>query len=41
MQLSRVRYTPVYYLNNFEEKLASQARIKAMLNFIRGMPEAA
>ncbi|MBC3214747.1 N-6 DNA methylase [Serratia fonticola] len=41
MQLSRVRYTPVYYLNGFEEKLNAQLRIKAMLNFMRGTQKAA
>ncbi|EMF7494923.1 SAM-dependent DNA methyltransferase [Salmonella enterica] len=41
MQLNRVRYTPVYYLNGFEKKLAEQRRIKAMLNFIRGTQDAA
>lgn len=41
MQFSHVRYTPVYYLNGFEEKLQSQRRIRAMLDFIRRTPEAA
>lgn len=43
MQFNRVRYTPVYYLNGFEKKLAEQRRIKTMLDFIRGMgmPDAA
>lgn len=41
MQLSRVRYTPVYYLNGFEEKLNAQRRIKAMLDFMRGTQKAA
>lgn len=41
MKLNRVRYTPVYYLNGFEERLNSQRRIKAMLAFIREMAEAA
>lgn len=41
LQFNRVRYTPVYYINGFEEKLQSQRRIKAMLDFIRGMKEAA
>ncbi|MGT3291165.1 N-6 DNA methylase [Yersinia enterocolitica] len=35
MQFNRVRYTPVYYLNRFEKKLAEQRRIKAMLDFIK------
>jgi hypothetical protein len=30
-EFNRVRYTPVYYLNDFEERLESQHRIKAML----------
>lgn len=34
MQFNRVRYTPVYYLNNFEERLNSQQRIKAMMEFM-------
>lgn len=41
MKLNRVRYTPVYYLNGFEERLNSQRRIKAMLAFIREMAEEA
>lgn len=35
MQFNRVRYTPAYYLNNFEERLNSQRRIKAMMDFMR------
>lgn len=34
MQFNRVRYTPVHYLNNFEERLNSQQRIKAMMEFM-------
>lgn len=41
LAFSRVRYTPVYYLNNFEEKLASQRRINAMRKFMQMMQEAA
>lgn len=35
LQLNKVRYTPVYYINSWGERLESQRRIKAMLNFIR------
>ena len=41
MQIRRVRYTPVYYLNEFEKRLADQNRYRAMLEFMRGIPEAA
>ncbi|MGG9067610.1 N-6 DNA methylase [Enterobacter hormaechei] len=41
MQFNRVRYTPVYYLNNFEERLNSQRRIKAMMDFMRSTAIAA
>jgi len=41
MQFNRVRYTPVYYLNNFEERLNSQRRIKAMMDFMRNAGVAA
>ncbi|HBZ1140900.1 TPA: SAM-dependent DNA methyltransferase [Klebsiella pneumoniae] len=41
MQFRRVRYTPVYYLNEFEKRLADQNRYRAMLEFMRGIPEAA
>lgn len=37
LEFNRVRYTPAYYLNDFEERLKSQRRIKAMLDFIRAM----
>lgn len=37
LEFNRVRYTPAYYLNDFEERLKSQCRIKAMLDFIRAM----
>lgn len=39
-QFSRVRYTPVYYLNNFEEKLDTQRRIKAIADLIYGNEQA-
>lgn len=41
MQLNRVRYTPVYFANDFETRLNSQRRIKAMLEFIRNTDIAA
>ena len=41
MQFRRVRYTPVYYLNDFEKRLADLRRFRAMRDFIRGIPEAA
>ena len=41
MQLSRVRYTPVYYINNFEKRLDDQRRIAAMRKFLQGLGEAA
>lgn len=41
MQLSRVRYTPVYYINNFEKRLEEQRRIAAMRKFLQGLREAA
>ncbi|MHB5131194.1 N-6 DNA methylase [Klebsiella pneumoniae] len=41
MQIRRVRYTPVYYLNEFEKRLADQNRYRAMLEFMRGIQEAA
>lgn len=41
MQIRRVRYTPVYYLNEFEKRLADQNRYRAMRDFMRGIPEAA
>lgn len=41
MQLNRVRYTPVYYINNFEKRLEDQRRISAMREFLRGMNKAA
>ncbi|MGK4357874.1 N-6 DNA methylase [Enterobacter cloacae] len=41
MQLNRVRYTPVYYINNFEKRLDDQRRISAMREFMRAMNKAA
>ncbi|MEZ6878321.1 N-6 DNA methylase [Enterobacter sp. KBR-315C3_2022] len=41
MQLSRVRYTPVYYINNFEKRLDDQRRIAAMRKFLQGLTQAA
>ncbi|MBC6504479.1 SAM-dependent DNA methyltransferase [Citrobacter freundii] len=41
MQFNRVRYTPVYYLNDFEKRLADLKRHRAMLAFMRGLPDAA
>ncbi|EEE2004262.1 SAM-dependent DNA methyltransferase [Salmonella enterica subsp. enterica serovar Kotte] len=35
LQLNRVRYTPVYYINAWHDRLESQRRIKAILKFIR------
>lgn len=41
MQLNRVRYTPVYYINNFEKRLKEQRRMAAMRKFLQGLGEAA
>lgn len=41
MQFNRVRYTPVYYLNDFEKRLADLRRFRAMRDFMRGLQEAA
>ncbi|AYL49929.1 MULTISPECIES: N-6 DNA methylase [Citrobacter freundii complex] len=41
MQLHRARYTPVYYLNDFKNKLEFQRRIKAMKDFMYGLDIAA
>lgn len=41
MNLHRARYTPVYYWNGFEEKLAFQARAKAMMKILRRFDMAA
>lgn len=37
LEFNRIRHTPAYYLNDFEERLKSQRRIKAMMEFIRAM----
>jgi hypothetical protein len=37
LEFNRGRYTPVYYLNDFEEWFEIQRRIKAMMAFIRAM----
>lgn len=39
LKANRVRYTPVYYLNNWPERLAFRRRLDAMRNFLT--PEAA
>ncbi|HID3974801.1 TPA: N-6 DNA methylase [Enterobacter cloacae] len=41
MQLHRVRYTPVYYMNNFEKRLDDQRRIIAMRKFLQELTQAA
>ncbi|ELE9730653.1 N-6 DNA methylase [Enterobacter hormaechei] len=41
MQLHRVRYTPVYYINNFEKRLDDQRRISAMRKFLQELTQAA
>lgn len=41
LEMGRTRYTPVYYFNQWENRLESQRRIKIMLNFIRGISDAA
>ncbi|MFB4363028.1 N-6 DNA methylase [Pantoea sp. BS_8] len=41
MKFSRVRYTPVYYINGFEERLKAQRRINAMMDFMRSLSDAA
>ena len=41
MQLNRVRYTPVYYINNFGKRLDDQRRISAMREFLRCINDAA
>lgn len=41
MQFNRVRYTPVYYLNDFEAKLNTQRRLKAMMDFMRDLSKVA
>lgn len=41
MQFNRVRYTPVYYLNDFEKRLADLRRFRSMRDFLRRIQEAA
>jgi len=41
MQLHRVRYTPVYYINNFEKRLDDQRRVAAMRKFLQELTQAA
>lgn len=41
LEFSRVRYTPVYYINDFEKRLDDQRRFRTMREFMRGMTEAA
>lgn len=41
MQLSRARYTPVYYWNGFKDKLEFQSRAKNMMAIMRGLDIAA
>lgn len=41
MQFNRVRYTPVYYFNDFEKRLADLNRYRVMRDFMRGIREAA
>ena len=41
LECSRVRYTPVYCINNFEKRLDDQRRIGAMRKFLQGLNEAA
>lgn len=41
MQFNRVRYTPVYYLNGFEKRLADLRRFRAMRDFMKGLSDAA
>jgi hypothetical protein len=41
LECNRVRYTPVYYINNFEKRLDDQRRISSMREFMRGIMVAA
>lgn len=41
MKLNRVRYTPVYYINNFGKRLDDLRRISAMREFLRCINDAA
>uniref|UniRef100_UPI00036C08DF N-6 DNA methylase n=1 Tax=Pantoea ananas TaxID=553 RepID=UPI00036C08DF len=39
LKLSRVRYTPIYYANDFGERLKTQRRINAMMDFMRSLSD--
>ncbi|MEN7463229.1 N-6 DNA methylase [Pantoea dispersa] len=39
LKLSRVRYTPVYYANDFGERLKTQRRINVMMDFMRSLSD--
>ncbi len=39
LKLSRVRYTPVYYASDFGERLKTQRRINAMMDFMRSLSD--
>ncbi|MGA4367837.1 N-6 DNA methylase [Pantoea ananatis] len=39
LKFSRVRYTPVYYANDFGERLKTQRRINAMMDFMRSLSD--
>ncbi|WP_347449232.1 N-6 DNA methylase [Pantoea stewartii] len=41
LKLSRVRYTPVYYASDFGERLKTQRRINAMMDFMRSLSDSA
>ena len=41
MQIRRVRYTRVFYLNDFEKRLADLRRFRSMRDFVRGIQGAA
>lgn len=41
LECSRTRYTPVYYINNFEKRLDDQRRISGMREFMRSISDAA
>lgn len=41
LECNKVRFTPVYYINNFETRLDDQRRIGAMRKFLQGLNEAA
>ncbi|WP_275266761.1 N-6 DNA methylase [Pantoea ananatis] len=39
LKFSRVRYTPVYYASDFGERLKTQRRINAMMDFLRSLSD--